>query len=276
MQTGASVVVYDKIFPTKVRIRKIFEDNGIKVEDTSNQLGLLNILSKNAENKVVVIIAIEEEADEDNFEMLRTIKNEYPDFSVIVLTSVSKREFFTRCIIEGAADYVLKPFEDYFLFERVLKLLNPNTVITESVLKFNFPGYLRSEIFKARKGGYQFSLMKCTLTRHVDDKYSIIEHDYLKYANSIYEGLKTLFWETDIFIQFGLDSFLGFFPFCGNENIIIIDEKVKSKYAVIQSLDENLRNYEVVNSFATYPLEGQDVSTLLNLLTTKINAIINV
>jgi two-component system, OmpR family, response regulator PhoP len=275
MQTGASIVVYDKIFPTKVRIRKIFEDQGIKVEDTSNQLGLFNILSRNTENTVVVIIAIEEEADEDNFDMLRVIKNEYPDYSIIVLTSVSKREFFARCITEGAADYVLKPFEDYFLFGRVLKLLNPNTVITESVLKFNFPGYLRSEIFKARKGGYQFSLLKCTFVSRVDEKYSIVDNDYLKYTNSIYEGLKSLFWETDIFIQFGLDSFLGFFPFCGEENIIVIDDKVKNKYEKIQALDENLKNFEIINAFVTYPLEGQDVDTLLNLLTSKINIIIN-
>ena len=276
MQTGVSIVVYDKIFPTKMRIRKIFEENGIKVEDSSNQLGLLNILSRNTGNKVVVIIAIEEEADEENFDMLRIIKNEYPDFSVIVLTSVSKRDFFARCITEGAADYVLKPFEDYFLYERVLKLLTPNTVITESVLKFNFPGFLRSEIFKAKKGGYQFSLMKSTLATLVNSKYSTLDNDYLKYTNSVYEGLKSLFWETDIFIQFGLDSFLGFFPFCGDENIIVVDEKVKSKYEMIQSLDENLNNYEVINSFVTYPLEGQDVDTLLNLLTSKINTIINV
>lgn len=275
MQTGTSIVVYDKIFPTKVRIRKIFEDHGIRVEDASNQLGLFNILSRNIDNTVVVIIAIEEEADEDNFDMLRIIKSEYPDFSIIVLTSVSKREFFTRCISEGVDDYVLKPFEDYFLYERVLKLLNPNTVITESVLKFNFPGYLRSEIFKARKGGYQFSLMKCTLVNHEEDKYSVIDNDYIKYTNAIYESLKALFWETDIFIQFGLDSFLGFFPFCGDENIIVVDDKVRNKYERIQALDENLKNYEIINAFVTYPNEGNDVESLLNLLTTKINLITN-
>jgi CheY-like chemotaxis protein len=275
MQTGTSIVVYDRLIPTKMRIRKIFEDQGINVEDTSNQAGLFSILSRGAGNSLVIIIAIEDEGDEENFEMLRRIKSEFHEFPVIVLTSVTKREFFARCISEGASDYVLKPFEDYFLYSRVLRHLNPNTIIMESVLKFNFQGYLRSEILKARKGGYQFSLLKCTMVNYDGEKYSSADNEYVKYSSVIYEELKTLFWETDIFIQFGIDSFLGFFPFCGEENIIVIDEKVKSRYERLQALDENLRSYKIINAFVTYPVEGKDVDTLMGLLSDKINKIVN-
>lgn len=269
MEKDAYIIVFDKMVSSKMRIKRIFEDHGIRVEDSSKQIEFFNILSVNRDSSCVVIMAMED----DSFDILKKIKLDYPQVPVIILSSVTKREFFLKSIADGASDYILKPFDDDYLYEKVLKLLGSSNVRNESILRFNFHGYLRTEIVKARKGNYPFSLLKCSF--YSADKGTNITKDgnYSKNLNNIYEGLRSLFWETDIFIQYGPDSFMGFFPFCGDENTMIIDEKVKSKFEMIKSVDENIRKYEIINTFVTYPHDGDDVEGLLDELKSKTNVI---
>lgn len=270
MQKEEMIIVFDKMTSSKMRIMKIFEDHGIIVEDAKNQMELLNVLLQNDDKKCILIMAIDDELTDDGLELVKKVKPLYPELAVIILTSITKREFFTKCITEGVSDYVLKPFEDDVLFERTQKLLNVNQRIVESVLKFNFPGYLRSEIIKAKKGKYPFTLLKATMFNITNEGYKSLDFEFIRHASNIYEELNTLFWETDIFIQYGGDSYLGFFPFCGEENSILINEKVKKKFERMKEINANIRKYDIVNAFVTFPGDGEDVNELLDKLTAKI------
>lgn len=271
MQKEEMVIVFDKMTSNKVRLIKIFEEQGIKVEDARSQTELMNILLQNEHKKNVLIMTIDEEMNNEGLELLRRIKSQYPELLVLILTSISKREFFAKCIAEGALDYILKPYDDYVLLQRVQKLLNVNHGSKDSVVNFNFPGYLRSEILKAKKGKYPFTLLKSTVFYKGKDGVSEVDVEYTRYSSSIYERLNSLFWETDIFIQYKGDSFLGFFPFCGEENSFLIEDKVNKKFEEIKELNANIRKYVIVNSFVTFPKDGDEVNELLTKLTLKIN-----
>lgn len=270
------IIVLDKMTSTKVRIMKIFEAEGILVEDVNNQMELLNTLSLNDDKKIILIMAIDDELYDEGLEIVKKIKPLYPELAILILTSITKREFFSRCISEGVADYVLKPFEDEVLFERAQKLLNVNHRIVESVLKFNFPGYLRSEIIKAKKGQYPFTLLKATMFNTSKEGYTNVDYEFSRYGNIIYEELNSLFWETDIFIQYGGDSYLGFFPFCGEENSVLVNEKVKKKFESMKENNANIRKYEIINAFVTFPNDGEDVIVLMDKLSDKINETVNI
>jgi len=270
MQKEELIIVFDKMTSSKVRTLRIFEDRGIMVEDANSKIELTNLLSINQDKKCILIMGIDDELGDEGLELVRRVKQQYPELPIIILTSITKREFFARCIAEGVADYLLKPFEEDVLFERTKKLLNVNARVVESILRFNFPGYLRSEIIKAKKGKYPFTLLKSTAFNVTKDGLSNVDYEFTRFSNNIYEDLNSLFWETDIFIQYSGDSYLGFFPFCGEENSALIDEKVKKKFEKMRELNANIRRYDIINSFVTFPEDGDDVTTLLDKLTKKI------
>jgi two-component system response regulator PhoP len=156
MDKDAVIIVFDKMTLSKMRIKNIFEVQGMEVEDVNNQIELVNVLARVKTNNAILIMTIDDEISDDGLELIRKLKPMYRDLHIIVLTSIMKRDFFSRCIAEGVSDYLLKPYEEYVLFERVNRLLNSKTVIAESILKFNFSSYLRSEIIKRKRASIIF------------------------------------------------------------------------------------------------------------------------
>lgn len=268
------VIVFDKMTSSKVRIKKIFESENIRVDDANNQMELLNILSQNDDTRNILVMSIDDELTDDGLELIRKIKPIYPDLYVIVLTTITRRDFFAKCISENVDDYILKPFEDDILLERATRLVNHQENIVESILKFNFPRYLRSEIVKAKKGNYQFTLLKASVFSTENEGYNRVGTDYGRYSSTIYEELSELFWETDIFLQYGLDSYFGFFPFCGEGNSILINDKVNKKFTQMKEANASLKKYDIINSFAYFPDDGDDVEDLLEKLSERIEMIV--
>jgi CheY-like chemotaxis protein len=264
------VIVFDRMTSSRVRIMKIFESENIKVQDANNQMELLNVLSQNDDTKNILIMSIDDELTDDGLELIKKVKPIYPDLYVIILTTITRRDFFAKCISENIDDYILKPFEDDLLLERATRLVNHRENITESILKFNFQRYLRSEIVKAKKGNYPFTLLKSTIFAVGIEGYNRLGNEYARYASGIYEQLNELFWETDIFIQYGLDSFLGFFPFCGEENSILINNKVNKEFEAMKEANVNLQKYAIMNSFVYFPENGDDVDSMLQQLADNI------
>jgi CheY-like chemotaxis protein len=274
MNKDGVIIVFDKMTLSKMRIKNIFEVQGMSVENVNNQIELVNVLARVKTTNAVLIMTIDDEISDDGLELVRKIKPMYRDLHIIILTSIMKRDFFSKCIAEGVSDYLLKPFEEYVLFERATRLLNSKNAVHESILKFNFNSYLNSEIIKARKGNYYFALLKCKVFNLDEGGYSSPDVDYPRYAAHIYEELNSLFWETDIFIQYGGDSFLGFFPFCGAENSFIINEKLTKKFDSMKEQYYIYKKYNLINAFVTYPTDGDNVDSLFELLDKKIDEIV--
>lgn len=264
------VIVFDKMMSSRVRIMRIFDTEGIKTQEANNQMELLNLLSRNDETKNILIMSIDDEIMDDGLELIRKVKPLYPDLYVIILTTITKRDFFARCISENVDDYILKPFEDDVLLDRATRLVFHRDSITESILKFNFPRYLRSEVLKAKKGNYPFTLLKSTVFSIGLEGYNRINNEYSRYSALVFDELSEQFWETDIFLQYGLDSFLGFFPFCGEENSVLINDKVNKRFEALRDANANLQKYKIVNSFVFFPGDGDDVDYLLEQLSEKI------
>lgn len=277
MRNNVNVIIFDKMTTTKIRIRRIFEDQGIKVSEATTQLEIMNSIDENENRSNILIIHIEGEEEEYSFGIMKRIMDKYSDVPIVVLTSITKKTFFMRCISEGASDYILKPFNDFYLRERVLKLIKNSgknlkrNSITEftNTITFNFDEYIYCETVKAKKGSYAFTILKTTLDipQNEDNEDNVEMNN--EYVNIIYKGLKTLFWDTDIFIQYDEENFLGYFPFCPEDNTVVIEDKIKKKFEEIKSYDESLTNYDISNIFVTFPYDGTEVKVLLDKLFPK-------
>ena len=265
------VVLADQNTVVKNRIRGILADQDIKIYEASNNSGVMDLITENNYhvNLIITDIEIDTNNEFDGMSLLKLVKSKSQNIPVVILTSISRKEVITRCILEGTSDYILKPFEDDFLREKLLKYLSADNLADYTVLKFNLSNFLNSELYKARKGQYAFSLLKVDFLLEPATGSAYQENHFHQYADVLFKTIRSLFWETDLYIQHGFQSHLGFFPFCDAENTRIVSGKIAAKYAEIQIEYEELRKYKIHQSFSTFPQDGATTSDLLQALTTR-------
>ena len=250
------------------RIRDILADHEIKIQEAYNRDEVLRILAESQYNVDLIISEIEIDTDDDfdGIALIQLAKKKRSSIPVVILTSVSQKDVITRYLREGAADYILKPFEDEYLKQKILKYINIETLTEMTVLKFNLKNFLEGEIYKARKGKYPFSLLMVRFNSSQEDEETSQNHVFYNFAESLYKSLSSLFWESDLYIQHGFQSHLGFFPFCDQAHTETIITKLNAKFAECKAADPGMKNYEIFHAFATYPADGETSQELLNTL----------
>jgi len=234
--------------------------SGINLIEASNSIEFFNELH-NAGNKIDLILMGISSGMEDGFEIMKKLRGKGINTPVIILSSDKKRDTIIKGIMNGAADYILMPSTDEVLIEKVRKHLSLDTEenIHQKDLTINFRTYLSGELRKAEKGKYSISMLMTSLES---------EHNIeFEEADIIFKELKELFWETDLFIRFGLKSFVGVFPFADEEQVSIIDKKIKDFYTN-SALGKNY-SINLENVFVTFPKDGTKVDELIEKLQSK-------
>lgn len=253
------------------RLKTIFAEQNIKIYEAYNRRELLRILyQNNSINLILTEIEIDVKNGFDGINLIRVVKAKRSSIPVVVLTSICKKEVITKCLREGAADYILKPFKDEYLKERLLKYIDIEKLTESTVLHFNLKNFLESEIHKAKKGKYCFSLLKIQFDSVTEEESSIPNHCFYQYAESIYNEIKSLFWESDLYIQQGYQCHLGFFPFCDDRNRIFVIDKIESRFQKYKLMEPNMKDYSITYTFASYPTDGETASELLRNLSINI------
>lgn len=273
MSNSPVVVLVEPNTIVKNRIRSVLANQQVKIYEVGDRRELLSILSKNDYNVDLVIteIEIDTKSSFDGISLIQLVKEKRSEIPVVILTSVSKKDVITKCLLEGASDYILKPFEDDFLKNKLLKYINLQNLTELTTLKFNLMNFLDGEIYKAKKGKYQFSLIKIDFNSKDEEKENSAQYAFYKYAEAIYQEIKALFWDADLYIQHGFQSHLGFFPFCKKENTPIVIKKISNKFIGYKSTEPGLDNYLLSHACVTYPTDGDTSSDLLNKLTEQGN-----
>jgi PleD family two-component response regulator len=220
-------------------------------------------------NISLVIMDIGSDAN-TGFGILSKLKEKKADIPVIILTSNSKRVTFARGIAEGASDYILKPFDDTYLLNKLLHIIDKkkhkNELGTNSELVFELQCYLNTEFKKALKGNYNITVLMCTFFLPVDEYTIDIENKYIHASDLFYHKFKSNLWDTDIFERYGSQVFVGIFPFCGLDNVDKVKKKIMNSFEEVKLEHTELDAYHLAISSITYPSESNDAKALLYLL----------
>ncbi len=268
MNNEAVVVLAGHNTLVNSRIKNVFSGYSIKTYEVYNRRELFRILSQTKNN--VDLILTEIEIDPKNgfngVDLIQQVKAKRSGIPVVVLSSVCKKEVITQCLYKGASDYILKPFKNEYLMERLIKYIDIEKSTESTVLQFNLKDFLGSEIHKARKGQYCFSLLKIQFDSIEEKDTATSDHCFYHYEQAVYEEMKSLFWESDLYIQHGYQCHLGFFPFCDQNNKNIILGKIESQFENFKLREPNIRNYSIAYTFASYPKDGETASELLRSL----------
>ncbi|GAU77571.1 response regulator [Fusibacter sp. 3D3] len=194
---------------------------------------------------------------------------QHPFTPLIIYTSTVTRGNLASGLRLGAKDYILKSSDDDILLERIMKCLQTEiaprakTDQPEQIV-IDMQSFLTSEIRKAQKGRYEMSICLSSI-QPVDQSVSSEKLGYDE-GSLIIQKFKTKYWETDVMFQFGIHAFVSFFPFCGYDQVIIVDHKLQSVFQEIKQDYVSLRGFILVNNFVTFPHDGENKQQILRQL----------
>jgi len=265
MNETLKIIILDNVKSIRARVKLLLKTNQYTVYEASNSTEFFNILVQNSYSADLIIVDIDLK-DEDGFKLIKRLREKNKVVPIMIITANNHRNAFIKGISEGISDYILKPFEDQTLNNKILKLLNVSKNVIDKNIILNLPFFIQSEFKKATKGKYSVSIMMTTLYKPVKIFSNEIDNEYNNVSGYIYDNLKSIFWDTDIFIPFASQNFIGVFPFANGENKDKISGKVDSCFNDLKLKDPKLKEYYLSNVFVTYPQdikEDEDIFLIL-------------
>jgi len=275
------IIVLNTYSYVKTQIKNLLIPYNVDVLGASNSIELYDSLDTFKENIDLLLIDINL-SGEDAFIIMKKIRESYGTLPIVILTTVGKRSQFIKGIQNGAVDYILLPLNEENFMKRALKHLKSknntleitNLTLEQTKPETNFQQYLSLEFKRAVKGNYSLSIVLCTFFRIIEEFNEEVENEYILLNNHLYEEFKSLFWETDLFVKYGSQSFIGIFPFSNENNTVVILNKITAAFEKIKIKNEKYKYYNLENVFVTYPFDGSYQDDLLETLSEKMKTAI--
>ncbi len=267
------VIILDDMAYVRYRVKQLLEGEGIEVYESSTAFDFFNKLydKKDEINLIILEVGL---SSEDGLEVLKKIKGRDLKIPIMILTKMNGRADFIKCIKEGTSEYILKPFNNKVLLERIGKLIksykedaNPGEVIY-----LNFQEYMVKQIKKAKEQRTKVSFMMVSLIKSKltsEGEKIDVKDAYLFLTDLLYEKLKDLFKVPDLFVKYGFSTFIGVLPNYNDNDIMETNKKIQEKYKELKIKDNRYKDYALECVFATYPEDGEEKQELLDSLTEK-------
>lgn len=265
-----TVVMLEKMSALSIRIQNILAGSKICVIDSDNETKLFNTLSS-GQNVSLVLLDIELN-DDNAMNLLIETRKRANNAPIIVLTTGGRaKHLFVEAMLQGATDFILKPFKDQLIISKIFKYLIKENPEKAEIVMFDLNQYLKGELRKAEKGHFPLSILFLNFESNMTED---IIRDY-ETMNYIFENIRNLFWDTDIFIRFLSKYYFGVFPFCDEKNKEIIDKKLIERFNELKNENKMLKNYRMISVYVTYPYDTSDTSKIYDILKSRIKEAIN-
>lgn len=275
------IIILNTYSYLKTQIKNLMSPYNVDVLGATNWIELYHLLDT-FKDKIDLLFIDINLSGEDAFMIMKKIRETHETLPIVILTTISKRSLFIKGIQHGAVDYILLPLHEENFMKRTMKHLNIENNSTETAdltldkasPEIDFQQYLSREFKRAVKGSYSLSIVMCTFFKILEEFNEEIENEYILLNNKVYDEFKSLFWETDLFVKYGSQSFIGIFPFSDEKNTTVILNKIENSFENIKIENEKYKYYNVENVFVTYPFDGSSQEDLLEKLSNKMKTAI--
>ncbi len=179
----------------------------------------------------------------DGLELLKIIKESWPDTDVIVMTGYTKNFTYTDVIRAGANDFVQKPFTldeieaklQRLIKERqlrhTLKRLSVRDGLTDLYNRRYFDHKLKEEVIRAKRQKYPLYLLLLDIDKfkEVNDRQGHQEGDKVlqTLANTLKNSTRD---HVDMLFRFGGDEFAVIIPYAKEEQAVAIAERIRNNF----------------------------------------------
>ncbi|KRU24292.1 signal transduction response regulator [Clostridium sporogenes] len=127
-----NIIILDDMSYMRYRVKDLLEEKDIKVYETSTSFEFFYKLYEKKDNIDLIILELGL-TREDGFEVVERIRERNVDIPIVILTKVNTRDAFAKVIREGISDYILKPFDNKVLLDRIVKTIKESKASKEEV-----------------------------------------------------------------------------------------------------------------------------------------------
>jgi len=189
----------------------------------------------------------------DGLELLKIVKESWPDTDVIVMTGYTKNFTYTDVIRAGASDFVQKPFTldeieaklQRLIKERqlrhTLKRLSVRDGLTDLYNRRYFDHKLKEEVIRAKRQTYFLYLLLIDIDKfkQVNDMQGHQEGDnvLLNLADTLKGSTRD---HVDLLFRFGGDEFAVIIPYAKEEQAVAIAERIRNNFIKNEKNDVTL------------------------------------
>lgn len=256
-----TAVLLGRVAVLSFRVRKILEGSGFEVAEANSEKMLKTTLE--ARDDAAIIILDLELSEEGAMELIAETRAAARSAPVIVLTSSGDKDSFREAIVKGATDFVIKPFANHTLLAKIEKCLSAGEPGGMEIVTVDLGRFITGELRKAEKGKYPLSLM--FLSFETTGGYRDAEINRL-----IFGSIRGLFWDTDLFLPFAAEYYLGVFPFCDEKNTAVVSAKISAKFEELKRENAVLGAYSMAAVFVSYPYDAADKGSVFDLLKERV------
>ncbi|MGO5066878.1 MULTISPECIES: response regulator [unclassified Clostridium] len=299
-----NIIILDDMSYMRYRVKDLLEEKDIKVYEASTSFEFFNKFYEKKDNIDLIILELGL-TREDGFEVVERIREKNVDIPIVILTKVNTRDAFAKVIREGISDYILKPFDNKILLNRILKTIKESKASQEEILIDNKPEvqeiyinedseninevkeiisfnvreeelpeefkiYFVDELNRAKTNDKKVSSVIFTLIKNTDEEEKIdVKESYITLTEIFYKGIKDVFKAPNFITKHGLLTFVAVLPNYGEERVEEIKNKIQEKYKMLSLIYPQLSRYHVGYGNVTYPIDGNTVEELLDKLMDK-------
>ncbi len=288
-----SVLILDDKAYVRYRIRDLLESKRIEAFDTANSIDFFNILAEKKDEIEVIILEVGLNK-EDGFEIIKKIKSKDINIPIMIVTSLNTRNDFIKGIKAGAVEYILKPFDNKFLLERVDSLITrykpaekkkekveeepkPKTNNIKTVMEkmpSDFNNYLEKQIEIAKAQNTEVSVFMLNLARTGTGRAKVeLKETYFLLSDHLFVKLKSLFDKNQLFVKYGIFSFLGVLPNFNESQTRFLLNSMQKEFNMLKARDSKYANYKLNVAFVSFPHDGQTNIEIINNLVLKMKSI---
>ena len=288
-----SVLILDDKAYVRYRIRDLLESKRIEAFDTANSIDFFNILAEKKDEIEAIILEVGLNK-EDGFEIIKKIKSKDNNIPIMIVTSLNTRNAFIKGVKAGAVEYILKPFDNKFLLERIDSLITryktaekkeekvekkpkPQTNNIRAVMEkmpSDFNNYLEKQIEIAKAQGMEVSVFMLNLARTGGGKAKVeLKETYFLLSDHLFIKLKNLFDKDQLFVKYGIFSFLGVLPNFNENQTQFLWNSMQKEFNLLKSRDSKYTNYKLNGAFVSFPHNGQTNIEIINNLVLKMKSI---
>ncbi|EPY2278256.1 response regulator [Clostridium sporogenes] len=127
-----NIIILDDMSYMRYRVKDLLEEKDIKVYEASTSFEFFNKFYEKKDNIDLIILEVGL-TREDGFEVVEKIREKNVDIPIVILTKVNTRDAFAKVIREGISDYILKPFDNKVLLDRIVKTIKESKGSKEQV-----------------------------------------------------------------------------------------------------------------------------------------------
>jgi DNA-binding response OmpR family regulator len=238
------ILIVEQVIPIIRRIKKSCKNLNVYFLEASSEYEAVNIFIENVNDIKIVIVDVSMN-NFDGFRILKKIRRINKEVKIIVLTSLNTRKYFVNCLKIGVDDYILKPFDNDFLLDRVILILprNGKEIIASdnNVLRDYFNEYYSITLENNTK---LLILLGVFYKKTEDDSIELINNDEIDL--DVFKKINNIFPDKSIFTMNKVQSYIGILP---DINIDLINELLAELNDLIKT--DNL-NFTFVTNILPY------------------------